>query len=250
MVSISKGTATEPLSIAIRVGLSAIPNLALGLAGVYARAFDRSGLVVGVILGTLITYAFGPGGFLVMLGFVVLGSLTTRLKFAEKVSKGISESGGGRRTWKNAAANLGVPAFGALLAVLRPVPVLGVFFTASLATAAFDTVATEMGKAYASKCFSLQDLKIKDAGAPGGISAIGTVSGAVAALAVALIALGFDIVGSGILVYVVVSALLASAAESLLKSVAGLRSTHVANVTNTLLGGLIAVLFWTGLRGI
>lgn len=242
----------EPLAIAVKVGLSAIPNLALGLAGVYARAFDRSGLVAGVILGTLITYAFGPGGFLVMLGFVVLGSVTTRLRFAEKVSKGISESGGGRRTWKNAVANLGVPALGALLAAPRassdPLPVLGVFFTASLATAAFDTVATEMGKAYSSRCFTLQDLKMKDAGAPGGISAVGTVSGALAALAVSLIAFRFDIVGGGMLIYIVVSALLASAAESLLKSVVGLRSTHVANVTNTLLGGLVAVLLWTGLR--
>jgi len=238
----------ESLSVALKIGLSAVPNLALGLAGVYTRAFDRSGLVAGVILGTLITYAFGPGGFLAMLGFVALGSITTRLRFAEKVSLGISEPGGGRRTWKNALANLGVPAFGALLAILRPLPVLGVFFTAGLATAAFDTVATEMGKAYSSKCFTLQDMKVKEAGAPGGISAVGTISGAIAALAVSLIAFGFHIVGGGMLAYIVVSALLASAAESLLKSVVGLRSTHVANVTNTLLGGLISVLFWTGLR--
>jgi len=240
----------EPVSLALKIALSVVPNLALGLGGLYGRAFDRSGLVGGMILGSVITYAYGPGGFLAMLTFVVLGSITTRLRFAEKVSCGISEAAGGRRTWRNAAANLGVPAFGAALAILRPIPVLGVFVTASLATAAFDTVATEMGKAYSSKCFTLQDLKVREAGAPGGISAIGTVSGAAAALAVALVAFAFHIVGGGMLAYIVIAGLFASAAESLLKSMVGLRSTHVANVTNTLLGGLIAVLFWTGMRSV
>jgi uncharacterized protein (TIGR00297 family) len=240
----------DPLSIAVKVGLSIVPNLALGIVGLYGRAFDRSGAVAGVVLGTLITYGFGPGGFLAMLAFVALGSITTRLRLAEKVARGISDSAGGRRNWRNAAANLGVPAFGALLAIARPMPVVGVFFTAALATAAFDTVATEMGKAYSSRCFTLQNFKIKDAGSPGGISAVGTVSGTLAALGVALIAFGFDIAGGGMLVYIVVAALLASAAESVLKSAAGLRSSHFANVTNALLGGLVAVLFWTGLREI
>jgi uncharacterized protein (TIGR00297 family) len=226
----------DPLSIAVKVGLSIVPNLALGIVGLYGRAFDRSGAVAGVVLGTLITYGFGPGGFLAMLAFVALGSITTRLRLAEKVARGISDSAGGRRNWRNAAANLGVPAFGALLAIARPMPVVGVFFTAALATAAFDTVATEMGKAYSSRCFTLQNFKIKDAGSPGGISAVGTVSGTLAAL--------------GVVVYIVVAALLASAAESVLKSAAGLRSSHFANVTNALLGGLVAVLFWTGLREI
>ena len=238
----------EIASFAVKIALSIVPNLALGLGGLFGRAFDRSGLLVGVILGSLITYAYGPGGFLTMLTFVILGSVTTRLRFAQKVACGISEAGGGRRSWKNAAANLGVPALGALLAISRPLPVVGIFFTASLATAAFDTVATEMGKAYSSKCFTLQDLKIREAGAAGGISAVGTISGVIAALVVGLVASAFHIVDGGILIYIVVAALLASAAESLLKSLAGLRSTHVANVTNTLLGGLIAVLFWTGLR--
>jgi hypothetical protein len=43
--------------------------------------------------------------------------------------------------------------------------------------------------------------------------------------------------------FIVVSALLASASESLLKSAVGVRSSHAANITNALLGGLIAALF-------
>ncbi|MFH1220476.1 MAG: DUF92 domain-containing protein [Candidatus Eisenbacteria bacterium] len=217
--------------------------------GFYARAFDRSGLLVGVILGSVMTYAFGPGGFLVLLGFVILGSATTRIKFRQKDSEGISEPAGGRRTWRNALGNLAVPAFGALVAILRPMPVLAVFFTAALATAAFDTVASEVGKALSRKSLTLHDLKVREAGAPGGISVVGTISGAIAATALALIAFGFHLVSAGMIGYIVLAGALATAAESLFKSAAGLRATQVANLVNTLLGGLLAALFLTGMHG-
>ena len=230
----------------LRLAASVVPNLALGIAGYLARAFDRSGLVLGVVLGALITYSFGWGGFVLVLCFVVLGSVTTRLGYGRKEAGGIGEPAGGTRTWRNAVANLAVPAFGALVALLAPADVLGMFFTASIATAAFDTVASEMGKTYGGRVLTLHDMKTREPGAPGGITAVGTVSGGIAAAVIALLALGFGLVGVGMVGYVVVSACLGAAAESLLKSAVGLTSTHVANVINTLLGGLFGALFWTG----
>ena len=230
----------------LKLGSSIVPNLGLGLAGYLTRAFDCSGLLAGVALGTLITYAFGWGGFLVVLGFVALGSGTTRIGFSRKSARGISEPGEGRRTWRNAMANLAVPAFGALVALVSPAAVLQMFFTASVATAAFDTVASEMGKAFGGRALTLRNMKLKEAGVPGGITLVGTLSGALAAVAIALVALAFDLVSPWLVGYVVLSAFLASAAESLLKSAIGLSSTHAANVVNTLLGGLFGALFWTG----
>lgn len=233
----------EPLQLVLRAGLSILANLGLALAGFYTRAFDRSGLIAGLVLGTLITAVFGPGGFLTVLMFVVFGTLATRARLEHKAALGVSPPGGISRGWKNAVANLSVPAFGALLAIYKPLPLLAIFTTAAIATATFDVVATEIGKGYSATCVTLRDLKRCAAGAPGGISAIGTASGAVAALLVALVANGFGLVGGTMVVFIVVSALLASASESLLKSAVGVRSTHVANVTNSLLGGLIAALF-------
>jgi uncharacterized protein (TIGR00297 family) len=232
--------------VLLKLGASVLPNLGLGIAGYAVRAFDRSGFILGVILGSLITYAFGWGGFLAVLCFVVLWSVTTRLGFSRKAARGISEPAEGRRTWRNAAANLAVPAFGALVALVSPAPVLKMFFTASVATAAFDTVASEMGKTFGGRALTLQDMKVKEPGVPGGITVVGTVSGAVAAAAIALVALGFGLISPWLVGYVVVSAFLAAAAESLLKSAVGLRSAHAANVINTLLGGLFGALFWTG----
>jgi uncharacterized protein (TIGR00297 family) len=233
----------EPLHVILRIGLSLLVNLGLGLAGLYTRAFDRSGLVAGLGLGTLITYAFGTGGFLMVLAFVAFGSLATQARLGYKVARGISPPGGTTRNWRNALANLSVPAFGALVALFKPVPLLGVFTTAAIATATFDVVATEIGKAFSATCVTLRNLKTCEAGAPGGISVIGTASGAAAALVVSLVANGFQLIGGTLVVFIVISALLASASESLLKSAVGVRSTHAANVTNSLLGGLIAALF-------
>jgi hypothetical protein len=85
-----------------------------------------------------------------------------------------------------------------------------------------------------------------EAEAAGGLSGVGMASGAVAAIALAMIALGFHLVGAEMAGYVVLSAVLAAVAQSLLKSVVGLRSPYGANVINALLGGLMAALFWTG----
>jgi uncharacterized protein (TIGR00297 family) len=235
----------------LRFATSVVPNLALGIIGYLGRAFDRSGLVVGVILASLITYSFGWGGFAAVACFVVPASIVTRVASRWRAAGGAVEPSAGvprerARTWRNALANLAVPAFAALIALLTPAPVLGMFITASVATAAFDTVASEMGRTFGRTTVTLNDMKVKAPGTPGGVSVVGTVSGGVAALAIALVALGFHLVGVRFVGYVVVSALLAGASESLLKSVVGFTSPHAGNVINTLLGGLFGALFWTG----
>ena len=67
----------------LRLIFSVLANLALGLVGFAAGAFDLSGLVAVVACGSVITYALGPGGFAVVLAFVAAGSLTTRVRFTK-----------------------------------------------------------------------------------------------------------------------------------------------------------------------
>jgi uncharacterized protein (TIGR00297 family) len=224
-----------------RVVLSIVPNLALGIAGLVAGAFDRWGFLFGLAAGAVITYAFGFGGFMLVLSFVILGTAATRIRYRVKLDRMINEPRGGRRTWTKALGNLLVPASAAALAIVRPASLLGLFAVASLATAACDTVASEVGKAFATRCLTLPALKLQPAGAPGGISIVGTGWGVVAALAVGLVAVGFDLVGLTMLGYIVLAAVMATIVEGMLRSSLGLRSTQVANLINTLLGGLIAV---------
>jgi uncharacterized membrane protein len=238
------------LELVIKIGWAVLPNLALGVVGLITRVFDRSVFVIGLLLGTLVTYAFGLGGFAVLLGFVLLAVVTGRMRFGEKRVQPTEGRPGRVWAWRSGLSNLGVPAFGAAIALASPGPVLKVFFTAALAAAAFDTAAAEMGKAFPGRTLTLHDMKVvragSEAGAAGGLSGVGMASGMIAATALAMIALGFHLVGAAMAGYVVLSAILAAVAQSLLKSVVGLRSPYGANVINTLLGGLLAALFWTG----
>ena len=73
----------------------------------FARAVDRSGAVVGVLLATVLyVYAAWPG--LVMLGgLMVIGMGVTRLGHARKEALGLAEGRGGRRGLGSVAANAG-----------------------------------------------------------------------------------------------------------------------------------------------
>lgn len=226
----------------LKVILSVLPNLALGLAGLAARAFDLSGLVAGVVCGSVITYALGPGGFVIVLAFLAAGSVTTKVRFGKKRALGIEEAHGGKRTWKNAVGNLGVPAMSACVAIVRPAALAQVFTIAAIAAATSDTVSSEVGKAFSRSVLTLHNLKVKEAGVPGGVSAVGTVWGAIASAGICLIGLAFgliDVMGVG---WILIAALVASLLESLLKSGFGLRSGHAANLLNTFVGGLIGAL--------
>jgi uncharacterized protein (TIGR00297 family) len=237
------------LDLATRVLLSVLPNLALGVSGVLFRAFDISGALVGLLAGTLLTYAFGPGGFAVLLAFVVLGCLVTKFRYRRKEALGIGEPKGGRRTWRSAVGNLLVPALGACAVIAMPDAPGVLVAVGGLATAAFDTVASEAGKALSSRALTLHDMKVREAGSSGGVSLAGTLCGAAAASVLALVALAFGLVGPGILIWILMGSLAGTMIESLLKSGFGLRSTQAANIINTAAGGFVAVVATRLLEG-
>lgn len=226
----------------MKILLSMLPNAGLGLAGILMGAFDIPAALVGLVAGSLLTYAFGIGGFSVLLAFVALGCATTKIGYRRKAERGIGEPGGGRRTWRSAVGNLAVPAAGACVAIASPRSPGVVFAVGSIATAAFDTVASEMGKAFSARSLTLHDMKIGPAGTAGGVSLVGTVSGGAAALVISFLALGFELLRPGMVIWVFAGALAGTAIESLLKSGIGMKSTHAANIVNTAAGGAISVL--------
>jgi uncharacterized protein (TIGR00297 family) len=228
--------------------LSALPNAGLGIVGLFVGAFDVPAALVGLIAGTLLTYAFGAGGFVVLLAFVLLGASTTKLKYARKSSLGISEPGGGRRTWRSAVGNLLVPGLGACAAIAGLYGLAAVFTVGSIATAAFDTVASEVGKALSGSAVTLHDMKIRKAGARGGVSLTGTASGAAAGLIICLLAAALELITFDMLIWVLIGALIGTMIESLLKSGTGLRSAQAANIVNTAVGGLVSALLVSAVK--
>ncbi len=225
----------------MRLLLSFFANFLLGIIGMKLGAFDLSGFFMGVVTGWVMTYAFGLGGFLVLISFVALGSVTTRVSYSRKESLGISEPAGGRRTWRSAFGNLTVPAFISLFYIVYVSTELTVAFVASLATATCDTVASEIGKAYSHGVLDIVRFRSKPAGTSGGISAIGTGAGVVASLVIASVAALTNLIEWNFLWLIALSAFVGATSESLIKSATGIKAPQLFNLLNTAIGAFTAL---------
>ena len=168
------------------VGLAV--NAAIAAAAYFARSIDVAGAVSAIVIGTLITAGLGLRGLAVMATFFVVGTAATRLGQAEKARRGLAQERGGVRGWRNAWANGAVPAALALMALLAPADARAwwvIAYAASVATAAADTCASEIGKAYGRHAVLITTLRPVPPGTEGGISAEGTLGGLAGAVVVA-----------------------------------------------------------------
>jgi len=222
--------------------VGATVNLALAGAACAARALDRSGAVVGALLGTAVWGFLGWRGYLLLAAFVVLGSAATRLGFQAKAAAGLAQSGGGRRSARHALANAGVAVVCATFAATTPYPLLFTLaFAAALATAAADTAGTEIGQLLGRRAFLLTTLRPAPPGTPGAVSVEGTAAGLLAAAIVASLGVAADLYGlTGGLVVVA-----AAVAGTVVESLAGptlerraLLDHDAVNFLNTLVGAL------------
>jgi uncharacterized protein (TIGR00297 family) len=162
-----------------------------------ARSVKPSGAAAGFFIG-VITCAFGGWrAYVILLLFFVLATGATKVGFERKAARRIAQEEGGRRSARHAVANCGVPAFAAFLSAVTPHERLFLIgLAAALATAAFDTVSSELGQVYGRHPFLITSFKRVPAGTDGAVSVEGTLAGLAAAGVLALSALGFGMMGS------------------------------------------------------
>lgn len=135
---------TDPalLDLGINVMFAAgFASLAYGM-----RVLDAWGSLLAGGLAVLILQTVGLLYLVLLLAFVVLGFLVTKLFWDRKLALGVAEAKSGTRGWRNVAANGGVPAIIAAMTLLeftREEIALG--FIAAIATASADTFASELG---------------------------------------------------------------------------------------------------------
>lgn len=221
-------------------------NAVLALAALAVGGVGLSGAISGWVLGTLL---FGFGGwpaFLMLFLFFALGTLTTKLGFAKKAALGIAQSRGGRRGARNALANTAAGVFFAFLAVATPyAAACSVAMVAAFATAACDTVSSEIGQAFGRHHFLVTTFRRVRAGTDGAVSWEGTLAGIGAALVLALTAWTAGLVSVGGVAIVTVAAFFGATLESYLgatvERLAGIDNEFV-NFTNTVVGAVAALL--------
>jgi uncharacterized protein (TIGR00297 family) len=221
-------------------------NAAVAVLAFAARSIDVPGALSAVLIGTVITASLGLGGFAVMIAFFVIGSAVTRLGYRVKAARGIAQEKGGARGWRNAWANGGVPAFLALLAGLSAAPLhdlLVIAYAASVATAAADTVSSEMGKAYGRRTFLITTLRPVPPGTEGAVSFEGTAAGLAGGFLVAAVGVVAGLYGAREAVIVGLAAFAGATAESVIGTVAerrGWMDNDLLNAANTAIGALVA----------
>lgn len=236
------GPALEDWLAALPVALTV--NLVFAGLAFWARSVDLSGVVVGTLLGTLIYASAGLEGWLLLLAFFVLGTAATKLGYQRKAAARLAQEKGGRRGARHAIANSGVAAVCAFFAASTPYP--GLFLAAlagSLATAAGDTMSSEIGQLWGRRTFLITTLRPVPRGTDGAISLEGTLAGLLASAAVAFLGAALGLYPPMTALVVTAAAFLGTLLESLIGATLeqrGYFDNEAVNFLNTLCGALLA----------
>jgi len=236
-------SALPEVGMALLVGVAV--NGALAFLFRATRTVDLSGMIAGFFVGTLTFACGGWRGFLVLITFFVLGSGATRLGLRRKERAGTAQEKKGARSARHALANCSVGVYLAFLVAfsLTPEP-FALAFVCSYATAAFDTVSSEIGRAYGGRPILITTLRRVQAGTDGAVSWLGTVAGAFAALMVCGVAVLTGFVGADRTAIVLAAAFVGSTADSVLGATLearGLMDNEAVNFCNTLAGALSGI---------
>jgi uncharacterized protein (TIGR00297 family) len=233
-------------------------NAVLIAAASRAPLLTPAGWVHAAALGTLLWGTLGPAGWLAVVAYLVLGSLVTRLGFADKRARGLAEGRGGRRGPENV---WGSAATGALLALMTAVvaapwrPLLLIGFAASFAAKLADTFGSEIGKRWGRRTVLITTLRPVPPGTEGAISLEGTAASLVGGVLMTLICAGLGLLEAAgpplpVLVLVSAVALLATLIESAIGATLQRRwswlSNEVVNGLQTAIAALLAMgLAWS-----
>ncbi|MFH1857531.1 MAG: DUF92 domain-containing protein [Candidatus Omnitrophota bacterium] len=222
------------------VAVGFLVNLFFAGAAFWAKSVTLSGAFSGVLLGTWIYAFLGLRGFLVVVGFFILGSFFTRWGYGAKKKGASAEKRGGRRSYREALANCLVGAFFASLAFFTGQFLFELAFVASFATALADTTATELGSLYGRNAFLFFPLRKVPPGTQGALSLEGTLAGILASAGLSFLAVGLALIQKRHIPFVVGGATVGFLGESFLVHFPVL-GHQLRNFLNTLFGALIAM---------
>ncbi len=171
---------------------AAVVVLIFALVAHRLRGVDLSGAIAGAVLSFLLYLTAGAEAFIAVAVVFCLTALSTRLGYGSKHGTGRAEQRQGRR-WHQVLANLTVATATAVASLYLDRNLMLLATMGALAEAAADTVAGEVGQAYGGTVYLISNFKKVRSGTDGGISVVGTLAGAVAALLVALAGYGVEL---------------------------------------------------------
>jgi uncharacterized protein (TIGR00297 family) len=209
------------------------------------KVADQSGLYSGALVGIiLIVFTRDVRWFLIMLTFFILGSAATRYRYDYKHTRGIAQAHGGVRGYYNVFANGLVGIAAAVMFGMTGASMFIALFLGSVATAAADTVAGEIGMT-ANDPYLITTFQAVPPGTNGGVTFLGECAGLFASAVVVLTAYLLGVVTTpGMLIACTIAGFIGTQIDSLIGATLENRKmigNAGTNLTATLLGGISAV---------
>jgi uncharacterized protein (TIGR00297 family) len=208
------------------------------------RTADVSGLFSGALIGLILIVFADIRWFLVMLGFFILGSVSTRYRFTEKEQMGVEQAKGGARGYLNVFSNGSVGAAAAVLWGISGNPLFAALFVGSVATAAADTVASEIGVT-GGEPYLITNLSRVPAGTNGGVTVLGELVAVIGAFIISALAFFLGIIPLPIVAAGTIAGFLGTNIDSYIGAVIenrGVFGNAGTNFVATTGGGLAALI--------
>jgi uncharacterized protein (TIGR00297 family) len=225
------------------ISLAIVIAFVFGYFAYRLKTADLSGLFSAALIGVVLLVFTNVYWFLVMLTFFIVGSVCTRYRFEYKEKLGVEQTHGGARGYRNVFANGGVSAAAALLYGVTGNPLFAAMFVGSVATAAADTVASEIGVTGGSP-YMITTLKRVAPGTNGGITLTGEMTALAASVVISLTAFALGVIDLPVAVICMVAGVVGTNVDSLVGAVVenrGYIGNAGTNVLGTLGGGVFAL---------
>lgn len=215
---------------------------------VIAGKLTVAAALTGGLLSSAIFLGTGYSGIALLATFFILGTAATSLGMNYKERFGFAEKNKGKRTTGQVIANAGVPAILGLAAWLYPTysQLVHVMVAASFASAAADTLSSELGNVYGRKFYNILTLKQDTKGLDGVVSLEGTFIGFFGSLIIATIYVlvrGWD----AKFTLIIVAGTIGNLSDSILGATVerkNLLNNNAVNFLNTSIAALVALLLY------
>jgi len=227
-----------------------IVGFTFGYFAFRARTADLSGLFSAALVGIILLVFANATWFIIMLAFFILGSAATKYKFEYKKKIGVEQGQSGARGYRNVFANGIVGAAAAVLWGVFQQPVFIAMYVGSVATAAADTLASEIGVT-GGVPYMITTLRKVPIGTNGGVTLTGETVALLGGFAVSLVAWLLGVITPEMAAICTLAGFVGTNLDSLVGATLenrGFLGNAGTNLLATIGGGLFAALVFLALR--
>jgi uncharacterized protein (TIGR00297 family) len=188
-------------------------SFAFGYFAFRAKTADLSGLFSIALVGIILLVFADARWLLVMLVFFIMGSAGTRYKFEYKKRIGVEQGHSGARGYRNVFANGIISCVAAILYGIYAEPVFIVMYVGGVATAAADTLASEIGVTGGIPTM-ITTFKKVPIGTNGGVTWTGELVALLGGFTISLVALALGLITPSMLVICTIAAFVGTNIDS------------------------------------